>query len=246
MRMYQTLEQAKRAEEQHKLMWKEQVDILVKSGWYKSADAASKFFVRRLHEMWAHEIAATGIEIDDETSLEKLLGLTPTMLLLIHLFAYGYSENRRYLKLSGKSPSIQVWPPFRQGAVVHMFHAIPKRDIAKIVGKSQGAVEDALSRFRGRGSSELIRDLSLVQPIAINTGVMLDVRLSKQLSFCFMREDYERGKVYASKQSESQIDTWETQAIHCGRGLIKTNAVPSSTQLIHEHDINNQPVDTIH
>ena len=224
MIVFDTLEEAREAEAKAKVKWAEQVSLLVSSGWYRSVDAASKFFVRRLHDTWASELERAGVEIFDETDVAKLLGLTPTMQQLIHLFAYGYRDNREELGLrNGKAPVITDWPPLRRGQTLQFFHAIPKRDIAKIIKKSAAAIEAAMVRFRGRGSkgSDLIRDRALVQPIAIPTGVMLDVRLSPQLRFSFMEEDYELGKVYATKHSASATDTWETQAIHCGRGLAK-------------------------
>ena len=223
MIVFESTEEAKRAEALAKAKWRAQVDLLVSNRWYRSEVAASKFFVRRLYDVWLEELARAGVDVDDETNLERMLGITPTMLLLIHLFAYGYRDNRRELGLTnGKAPAIKDWPPLRRGQELQFFHSIPKRDIARIIGKSQDAVETAMSRFRGRGKgSDLIRDRGLVQPIAIPTGIMLDVRLSKQLRFSFMEEDYELGKAYAGKQSASQTDTWETQAMHCGRAVAK-------------------------
>lgn len=200
--------------------WKSQVKVMADGGYYKSQKAANVFFNERLARAWREVMRFQ----DDDAILEDTLGLTPTMLLMLHLFCKAYQPNRRVIVPKAKAPVFECWPPAPDGRT---FHAVPKRDIAKIIGKSVSSVENALTRFRGKGCPEadLIKVWSLAVPIAIPSGIMLDCKLSPQACFTFMYEDYAVGKTYAQRAAIQQCETYDMQAAHCEAGYKATRGL---------------------
>ncbi len=195
--------------------WRDQVQRLVGDAFYRNQNRAETFFRAKIDPVWRAALQWS----DDEVSLVKELAITPTMLQLLHFFAHAYEGNRRKLNLRSPRPTIAVWPPYHRNGAITYFHAVPKDDLSRVLGRSRAAVDEAFSRFRGNRSDTTIKSFALVQPIAVPTGLMLDIKLTPQLCFGFMFEDYQIGKAFAEAQTIGQCETWDKQRGHCELAL---------------------------
>lgn len=177
---------ARRNLDQHDTCHRADIAVLADHGGYKKLRLAEQYTENVLSWLWRPVL---GIEHDDEPLVDQL-SFTPTMTLLIHLF--GRAVHRHGTQRS-KMPTIRHWRGVYDphAEALRFPRAISKRDIARVIGKSTSAVDDAVGRFRGK--IERHEDLyakRVAHPLWVETGIMLDLMVEPNLSFSFMLEDY--------------------------------------------------------
>src|SRR5260221_147437 len=142
--------------------WRAQVAGLARSGVYAVPRRAELFFLAHVLPAWR------------SVGGEPVAPLSTTQLLVVHLFGRGVLGVD-----AACAPRLVLFPPShevgRNGLPVAR-RAIPIADIARLVGRSRSAVEEALARFRGKGHDGA-RLKAVCRVISLPTGVVLDVRL---------------------------------------------------------------------
>ena len=166
------------------------VDRLKKQPRFRSISSAKTWSERVLGPLWCD-----ALRLDDDIGICEALEMTDTMTLILRLFGHAIHG-----KGNSRLPRIANWAPVVDGNMIRQPHALSKRNIGAIIGRSQSAVNDALGRFRGKTSKyERFFDRRLAYPVYVPTGIMLDVMFTLNLSFAFMLEDY----VYAERIADS-------------------------------------------
>lgn len=189
--------------------WRAAVDELC-TGYYADEKRAAQFFDTRIAPVWR---AALHLEDRTAQQIRHDLDVTPTMCLMLHFWGVGVLrlfKAKPAPKLTGK-----VWPPFIKDGSMHEVHAIPKGDVARVIGKTPSAVERALRGFRGTSgrTGTQLYDAKLVYPAPFATGIMLDGSFEMQLSLPFLYKffAYEQLGIFSKDQREGVGRTW-TQA----------------------------------
>ncbi len=212
----------KKIEEQHKL----DVRKLADHGGYKIVRHAESYCESHLAKVWRPIL---GIETDDGPLFDQLK-FTPTMTLILHLF--GKAVHAHGAERS-KLPKISAWRPvITQGSERPRFpKAISKNDIAKIVGKSRSAVDDAVGRLRrGRDAAHDLFSCRLAHALFVETGIMLDVTTHANLSFSFMLEDYEYAATVAREAQLRDAETILKQKEWCADATRSKSAIESLSE----------------
>lgn len=193
--------------------WAALRERLVASGYYASTKDADRYFVKHVEPAWQRVL-----ETGDDTYLIDDLALTPTQRRLIHFFGRAHAG----VGCTTRTPRVTCWPPFKdREGVVRTFRAISKRDLAKILGCSASAVEEAVDRFRGKGrAGDVFYGPKLAVTIAVETGIAIDGIFSQQTRFTFMLEDYEHGDSAAHSARVANGETWERQRKYCKEARI--------------------------
>lgn len=201
--------------------WQAGIAPIVDSGYYKDLGRAERYIDKRLGDVWR---AILHVAPDD--NLMKTLGLSPAMKLVVHLFALGVLgfESNKY-----KAPHIQNFIPTGDPNAPFRCRAIPKRDIARLIGKGPSAVDRAIGALRGsQGACEAIFANRLAVPVFTETGIMLDVMKSLQISLGFELYEYQHGKMVAEDQRINQSVTLLKQREHCDAGIrAQTGSMPT-------------------
>lgn len=204
------------------------VKEIADSGYFKSQAAALNFFEAKIHRLWRSQVGTA-----EEANLVQQMRITDTMLRMIHLMAS--LQHRIWGDTHRKHPRLAFGVPFigadKDGnRCISFSRAIPKADIAAMIGRSVDTVDDALKRFRGRGKTDDFYQHQLAVVLSVETGIFLDALLSRQLQFEFMTQhtleagDYEKAKVYAWSQRISGGETWTRQIEHAERAKRAINA----------------------
>lgn len=170
----------------YEAQYKANVAALVDDGGYKSLKEAERYCDHHLGALWRRIMAID----NDDRCLTDQLEFTPTMTLILHLFGKAV---HRHGTARSKLPVLGSWLPVVDASGSLRFPcAVPKNDIAKIIGKSRSAVDEAISRFRSKQERyESLFEKRVALAMFVETGIMLDVMTHANLSFSFMREDYE-------------------------------------------------------
>jgi hypothetical protein len=204
--------------------WEKQVSEAVEDGYYKNLGRAEQYVTRWLLDAW--ELV---IDLDDAESLIKHLEMTQTMILVVHFFARGVHNHGAKRT---KAPIFKTWLPVDDqngdAATRRFLRAVPKRDIARLIGKSKSAVDDAIDAFRGKPhrktkerceSHAAFTEKKLAHPLCVDTGIMLDIMTEPQTAFCFMFEDYAYAKRFAKDSQMATAPTYHQQVVHCDEGM---------------------------
>lgn len=195
---------------------KDEVAALVACKGYAKVSRAESYIETKLGPIWRPLL-----DLDDETPLVEQLDFTPTMSLAVHLFAKAVHKHG-----TTKLPVMMHWMPVVEGDHLRLPHAISKNDIAKIIGKSRSAVDEAIGRLRGkRERYEQLFDHRLACPLYVQTGIMLDVMTHPNLSFGFMFEDYETAHQLAEDARIRDGQTNNQQKVWC-REALQTKTLP--------------------
>jgi hypothetical protein len=117
--------------------WREQTDAMAERGYWARFGEAQHFFGRHIAPIWRQHLGLAGADTTSHDDVVKLLKLTPNCILLIHLFARGYSR----VAASKKTPVFACWPPMKAGKELRFVHAIPKRDLARMTGVAWSRTE---------------------------------------------------------------------------------------------------------
>lgn len=207
----------------YEIAYQDDVATLADSGWYKKVDRANTYMIDHVARAWR----VVGDVDDSPDSIASQLDMTPTMILIVHMF--GRAVFRHGIGRF-KAPTLDHWPPLwdRKAEHLRFMKAIAKRDIARIIGKSISAVDEAISRFRGRGNDEpvFVRK-KLAMPLYVDTGIMFNLCTSAQVVFPFMLEDYEYGKRHATDQYLAQAGTARKQSAFCGEAIASKQSMLS-------------------
>ncbi len=196
-------------------MHRADVKTLADHGGYKKLRNADQYAEKVLASMWRPVL---GIESDDEPLVDQL-GFTPTMTLVLHLF--GRAVHNHGMKRSNM-PVIRNWRPVydRHSEKLRFPCAISKKDIAKIIGKSQSAVDDAVGRFRGKTDRyDVLYAKRVAHPLFVETGIMLDVMVEQNMSFSFMLEDYSYARRVAEDARLRDAETNYRQREWCSEAI---------------------------
>lgn len=224
--------------------YRKQVEEIAESGEYMNVTKASGYVNRYIADGWRDSL---GIEREGAPPIEKTLGMSPTMLLILRLFCHAGHR----IGSNGRGHVIRVWPPLYDRGAGQWRNppprAIAKRDIARMIGKGMTAVEKAIATFRGKRSGmDVFYEKRLAFPAFVDTGIMLDVVRAPQDSFesylirtgnhaasrAFARDDYEYMKRHADDARLGDADTvrkqkdWATEAV-----LDLVSSAPSSESI---------------
>ena len=185
------------------------VTRLRKQPLFRNVSSAKTWSERVLGPLWCG-----ALHLDDDIGICEALEMTDTMALILRLFGHAVHG-----KGNSKLPRISNWKPVVDGNVIRKPHALNKRNIGAIIGKSQSAVNDALGRFRGKTSKyERFFDRRLAYPVYVPTGIMLDVMFTLNLSFAFMLEDYLYAERVADSARLNDAPTNYKQKVWCREG----------------------------
>ena len=208
--------------------WCEQIARIADGGYYASEARSLNYFKSKLEPEWQTRLRR-GVEDD----LVKSLGLSSTMLMILHLAARGC---RRHGAGDRKAPRFKHWPPYSEGGAVRFLRAFPMSDIATVIGRSKSAVRIALARFRRspRSSAESVFSLNRLAGFPpLKSGILLDVVIVEpadgQLSFGFAYEDYQGVLMWAAAKGADDFGT-RAQSMKWAREGIR-NVAPNLIQL---------------
>lgn len=163
---------------------------IVDSGYYADQRRADLFFVRHMEPLWLAELAKSGLVLEAD-ELYKRMGITPTMVLILHLF--GRTVHRVGL---GRKPvhMISAWPPSRlkdPDEFPILFEGISTPDIARLIGRSRSAVSTALRRIKGDDPDGFFA-LRLATVLSSHMAITLDGMFDSQVRFAFTYDIYQR------------------------------------------------------
>lgn len=209
----------KKQEERHRA----DVKALADHGGYKLLRHAESYCDTHLARVWRPILKVVS---DDEPLFDEL-DFTPTMILVLHLFSkavHCHAAER------SKLPRIGAWRPvITESGSVRFPKAISKNDIAKIIGKSRSAVDDAVGRFRSKRNDTLFSK-RLAHALFVETGIMLDVTTHANLSFSFMLEDYEYAGMVAREAQLRDAETILKQKEWCADATRTKSAIESLSE----------------
>lgn len=186
--------------------WREQVDLIASRPYYKDQDRAEKFFFEVVTPIWRHVL---GLPADmHPRQVMATLHVSPTMVLMLHFFGVAVLG-----KGGQRAPRITCWPPHVANGRMSFLRAVPKKDIAAIVGKTDGSVTSAIACLRGQKgkTGTVLFDKRLVFPAPLATGIMMDGAFEMQLSLPFFQTF-----VYDRDHYEAQAELAMTQRIQAG------------------------------
>lgn len=189
--------------------YKENLSKLVKNGGYRSVPRARHYIEQHLAHLWRPRL---DIDSDDDPLVDQL-DFTPTMALVVHLF--GKAVHHHGVERS-KLPRLTKFMPVFDAHLekVRFPHAVAKNDIARLIGKSRSAVDDAIGRLRGKSERYArLFDKRMAHPLFVETGIMLDMMTEPNLSFAFMFEDYEYAERVADDARLNDAETVHKQKL---------------------------------
>ncbi len=207
------------------------VKMLIAHGGYAQLRKATQYVENKLSALWRPIL---GIEDDDESLVDQL-GFTPTMTLILHLFGRAVHHHGA---ARSKLPLICTWTHVmdRDSQRPRFPLAISKNNIAKLIGKSRSAVDEAIQRFRGKQAKyEVLFDKRIAFPMFVETGIVLDIMAHPNLSFPFMLgiDDYTHAGKLAQDASLNDADTNHKQRAWCHESV---NALLSTPEFKSEPD----------
>ena len=211
-----------------KAAWATHLSKHVARGYYANIYTARNYFARHVAPLWSQ---ALGV---DELELVQDIGINDTMLLLLHLFGKGVA----HAHLPKSAPRFTEWPAMLDDSgAVRRFRVIPKGDIAKVVGKSRAAVEHAIRRFRRKQDrpGERLYEAKCASVLSLEVGIAIDGIFTRQTSFAYMLEDYQRGYIVAQTQGRATLDTYVDQKNWCSEGMgVDRDGVAALAALAHQ------------
>ncbi len=195
------------------------IEAIVESGGYKNTGIAAGYIHGKLKDVWW---SVLDLESDD-VPLPDQLGMTPTMQLLLHFFArsvHKFGLQRSKLPtLVHECPSVHA----QTGAPI-LLPAVSKRDLSRIIGKSQSSIENAISRFRHK--TEVLFEKQLVYPLFVDKGIMFDVCTNLNMMLPFDVNVYTYAKSYSLEQRLSMAPTYQRQGQWCTNGILAKSGKP--------------------
>lgn len=207
--------------------YKANIADLVDCGGYRLLKEAERYSDHHLGALWRRIV---GIDNDD-ACLTDQLEFTPTMTLILHLFGKAVHHHGT---ARSRLPVISSWLPIaNDDGSLRFPHAIPKSDIARIVGKSRSAVDEAVARFRSKKERyEALFSKRVALAMFVETGIMLDVMTHANLSFSFMREDYEYAGHVARTARLNDAETIHKQQEWCSEATRLMGSRPESAATV--------------
>lgn len=196
--------------DQARAEWKDAVDAIASRPYYRDQDRADRFFYEVVVPIWRHAI---GLGDMAPKQVMQALHISPTMRLM--LFFFGACVLGKGGPNEKRAPRLKsVWPPYVSNGRMVFLRAVPKSDIAKIIGKTPGAVTHAIAGLRGsKGKTgSVLFDKRLVYPAPQATGIMMDGAFDMQLSLPFVYNSY----VYARDDYETLAEVAMVQRIQAG------------------------------
>lgn len=191
------------------------VSEIIGKGYYAKPWLAEQYFLQHIHPAWCGALDA----YEDE-DVRKLYGITPTTVMLLHVFGRGVVNVG---PVRTQAPRFTVYPPSHEqnakGEPV-CYRAIPKADLAKLVGRSVSAVEEGLDRLRGKGArGDTLQSHGLCAVLSLHAGVVIDGVFGKQTAFAFMYmvDEYEHDARVAREARTAAGATYTHQLAWCER-----------------------------
>jgi hypothetical protein len=197
--------------ERYRARWKQEVERLAASGWYTDEGRADRIFKTLIAPLWKSCLGLGNIESKD---VAKALGITPNMQLMLMFFGVGVLRSKVFSRFQGPRLAKDVWPPYLHDGGLFFVPAVPKCDIARIIGKKQSSVDSAIDRLRGSGARSKIGnrlvDMKLAFFAPFATGIMFDGGFDAQLSLPYVWKAYEYEQLcgYAFNQRQASGRIW--------------------------------------
>lgn len=219
-------------------VWTSQVQEISDSGYYKNEAQAERWFIDNIAPIWRSALRLGNV---DAQTIVKDLGINKTQMLVLHLIGVGvlHKQKPRRAKL------LRSGAPYISNGRLYSSNAVPKGDIAKMIGRSDSSVDYAISCFRGtkgKAGDRLYR-ARLLYPAPFPSGILFDgSAFDRQLTFEYVYEiqDYDQissiswRSILGSERTYSKARQWADDAKKAMSSGPSITKVRKQTERAHE------------